>query len=652
MSFVKQKHHQQKISGRGSVSSQVERALAFQQAGRLQEAKKYYRKILKHNPHNIDALHLMGVLASQLGKEDVAFDYISKAIQIAPRFPEALNNRGLINEKLSRDDAAVCDYNDAIKMKPTFVDALYNRGCLFLKKAMFERARDDFNRVISLEPCHLKATTNRGLAFKGLKDYSPALADFTQVISMSPGSHQAYNNRGNVFSKIGKKDQALSDFNEAISLAPDFAKAYNNKGALLLELKKFHDALESFEKALDLNPNFTKALNNRGLTFLALNCFENAAADFLAAIGLQPDFLGALNNLGVLYDELKMPQKALKAFDEAISINPKYADAQFNKSILLLRLGNYDMGWSLYEWRKHPEKQREFTSTLRRFAEPLWLGKEDISGKTVFLYWEQGLGDTIQFSRLAEQVSLLGGKVLLEVQEPLANLMQGLRGVHQIIRPGDKIPEFDFHCPLMSLPHALGLTIDCVPANVPYVGVSKDMLEFWRNKLGEQIQPRVGIVWSGNKLHNNDHNRSIRLAELAGNISAVSQLFSLQKEMPSEDLEYFSNCENIQHFGDDLLSFSETAALTQLMDIVISVDTSVAHLAGALGKNVQLLLPYTADFRWLEDTDKSPWYPSMTILRQGAGRSWADVMRSVNSAIDDCKLPKFHKGPPARLPGN
>ena len=611
----------------------IEHALSLQQAGKFEDAKKQYKKILKRNPKDADALHFIGVLAFQAGKQSAALDYLNKALKIAPRYAEALNSRALIHEKTSKWKIALEDYNSALSINPALIDALYNRGSLFLNRQKFKLARDDFDNLLSKQPDHLNARLHRGLALKSMGDFSAALIDFDYVISKKPNTYSALNNRGNLLSGMSKNQEALEDLNCAIKLKPRSEDAYISRGNLLQKLGNPEDAIKDFNKALEINPKSMKALNNRGFANLELSRIDHALADFQSALEIAPEISETWSNIGTLYKDINLSQKALEAYDNAIALDAENAEAQFGKSLILLRKGDFKEGWRLYEWRKHPNRKKPATSSIRQYAQPLWLGRESLAGKTLFIYWEQGLGDTIQFSRLAKRVSNLGCKVILEVQEPLTELMKNIAGVDELIQDGQAIPAFDFHCPLMSLPYALGLQFDDIKTEVRYLDVDKTRLNKWRRKIDPKCGLRVGIAWSGNKSHSNDRNRSIRLANIDKSLRAVSELFSIQKEIRPEDADYLALSQRLHHFGDELNNFADTAALVELMDVVVSVDTSVAHLAGALGKKVFLLLPYAPDFRWLEGIDKTPWYPKMTLFRQGSDRDWSRVFADVDDAI-------------------
>jgi hypothetical protein len=317
--------------------------------------------------------------------------------------------------------------------------------------------------------------------------------------------------------------------------------------------------------------------------------------------------------------------EAAACFDEALRVAPDSALAQFNKATHLLLMGDFAKGWPLYEsrWRK-PDQHGK-----RDFEAPLWLGESKIAGKTILLHAEQGLGDTIQFCRYVPMVEALGAKVVLEVPPSLKTLMTMLPGTRSLVARGEMLPLFDLHCPIMSLPLAFGTRLYTIPHNVPYLSATPQAADRWQSRLGPKHRPRIGLVWSGTQKHKNDQNRSLPLAALAPLLSLDMEFHALQKELRPDDRAYIAVGAPVAFHGDDLRDMNDTAGLTTAMDLVISVDTSVAHLAGALGKPVSILLPFTPDFRWLLTREDSPWYPSAWLIRQPAIGDWASVIGRV-----------------------
>ena len=333
-----------------------------------------------------------------------------------------------------------------------------------------------------------------------------------------------------------------------------------------------------------------------------------------------------------LHDMLRF-EAALECYDRVRALQPDFVDAHYNKSLCRLLTGDLVRGFATHEWRWETAQHRSFK---RDFKQPLWTGGEDIAGKTVLLHAEQGFGDTIQFCRYAPLVAARGARVVLEVQEPLFALMTGLQGVAELRARGEVLPDFDLHCPLLSLPRAFATRLETVPATVPYLRAAPEKTAHWGERLGVKARPRIGLAWSGRPTHKNDHNRSIELAVFLQIFAGIeADLVSLQREMRDADAELLRTRGGVVHFGADLKDFADTAALIVNLDLVVAVDTSVVHLAGALGKPVWVLLPFIPDWRWLLDRPDSPWYPTARLFRQDDSRQWDGVIARVNAALRD-----------------
>jgi hypothetical protein len=402
-------------------------------------------------------------------------------------------------------------------------------------------------------------------------------------------------------------------------------EAYYNQGLTLQGLKRPEESLVSFDNAIAIKPDFAEAYSDRGNTLKDLNRLEEAISSYYQAIAIKPDFAAAHYNSGNVFHELNRIEEAIICYNRAISITPDHVQAHLHKSLALLLAGDFRLGWKLYEWRW---KLEPFTSSMRNFPRPCWLGAEDISGKTVLLYAEQGLGDTIQFCRYVKLVKALGACTVLEVPKALAGLLNGLEGVDTVIEEGQPLPMFDFHCPLLSLPLALRTEVHSIPSPTPYLSIASGRTRAWARKLGEKKALRVGLAWSGRATHKNDRKRSLTLAELLPYLPEGYEYFSLQNEVRPEDKPLF-RMSSIRNYGEELKDFADTAAICLLMDIVISVDTSVAHLAGALGKTTWVLLPYAPDWRWLLNRNDSPWYDSVRLYRQSDDMRWDAVLEQV-----------------------
>ena len=405
------------------------------------------------------------------------------------------------------------------------------------------------------------------------------------------------------------------------------------QGLLAHQQGRLEEAQSIYVQVLKSQPQNFMALQLMGAFYLQTKNHLQAIDLLSQAIAINPSFAPCYYNRGNALQELKRLDEALASYDQAIRIKPDYADAYWNKSLALLLDGQFTQGWQEYEWRWKSKQITEKIGAVRAFTQPLWLGEQSFQDKTILLYGEQGLGDTIQFCRYADLVSKLGAKVILEVQPALVPLLKDLEGVSQIIAKGTMLPEFDYQCPLLSLPLAFKTVLETIPSSAQYIQSDNIKVSTWRAKLGEKTKLRVGIVWSGSTGHKNDHNRSLTLAQIVSHLPSQYQYICLQKELREIDKLVLSNNPHIQFYGDDLKDFTDTAALCELMDVVISVDTSVAHLAGALGKPTWVLLPYAPDWRWLLDRVDSPWYPSATLYRQEKAGDWDRVLDRVKADL-------------------
>jgi hypothetical protein len=403
---------------------------------------------------------------------------------------------------------------------------------------------------------------------------------------------------------------------------------------VLRDLKRPAEALAAFDRALQLKPDFAEALSNRGLVLHELDRLDEALAAYDRSLQLRPDLADSHANRGNALQELGRHEEALAAYGRALAAWPGHEAIYLNESLSRLVTGDLAGGWPRYEWRWQHNSE---LPPARQFAEPLWLGREPIAGRTILVYAEQGLGDTIQFCRYARLLAERGATVLLRVQPPLVALLQGLEGVSLVFGAGEAPPPFDVHCPLLSLPLAFGTTLETIPPGGAYLrptgATFAGRLAAWGARLGATDRPRVGLVWSGNVHHKNDRNRSIPLQAFAAIASPRARFIALQNEIRDADRAVLAQRGDIEWHGDALVDFAETAALVAQLDLVISVDTSVAHLAAAMGKPVWLLLPLNPDWRWLLGREDSPWYESMRLFRQTRRAAWGDVLERVGEEL-------------------
>lgn len=506
-------------------------AIQHHQAGRLQAAEQIYRQILVIEPNHFDALHLLGVIAHQLGKHDVAIDFIGQAIVSKGTEAAFHNNLGGVHRALGAIPEAVACFRRALELNPDFAEAHYN------------------------------------------------LANVLHV-------HEQRN-----------LDEVVASYRRALELKPDIAEAHNNLGEAYRALGKLPEAVGCYRRALELRLDYADALNNLGLACCEQGRFDEAAARYRQALELKPDFAEAHKNLGLLW----------------------------------LLTGNLEQGWPEYEWRLKCKKP-----SLHPFQQPLWDGGP-LNGRTILLLAEQGLGDTLQFIRYAPLVKERGGRVLVACPAALTRILARSPGIDQLVTP-DALPPFDVYAPVLSLPHIFGTVQGTIPANVPCLFADPSLTQHWREELNGQPGFKIGIAWQGNPQYSKDCQRSFPLTQFAplSHLAGV-RLFSLQKGPGTEQLSAIAGQMAVTDLGTQLDEaagpFMDTAAVMQNLDLVITSDTSIAHLAGGLGVPVWVALQRVPDWRWMLDRGDSPWYPSMRLFRQTEHGDWAEVFERIVSAV-------------------
>lgn len=479
-------------------------------------------------------------------------------------------------------------------------------------------------------PATAAAFHQRGRLLQQRGDPRQALAAYTQAIALDPSFWPAYFERGNLKLDAGDATAALKDLEKAAQLAPRQANIWLILGNAWSATGQQDRALECFRQAITLDPAYAQAHYNSGVIQYHQGELESAVESYTAAITHKPDFTLAHANLGIALEAQGDTESALERYDAAIATDPNDPSAYWNKALLLLRNGQYPEGWTLYEWRWAAGK----AGALRQYpGRPLWLGGSSIKGKTILLHAEQGLGDTIQLMRYVPMLKAAGAQVVLEVFTPLKTLFESMPGLKQVVGVGEPLPAFDLHCPLMSLPLAFGTTLESIPNDMPYVRPDPDRVIACNDRLGESDRLRVGLVWQGNPKHPGDSARSIPLAAVKGMLLDGVEFLCLQKDASPAEIEALNAFSSVKMLGSELADFSDTAAVIECCDVIISVDTAVAHLAGAMGKPTWVLLPGRADWRWLKDRTDSPWYPTARLFRQARHGIWQDVMDSVREAL-------------------
>jgi Flp pilus assembly protein TadD len=491
-----------------------------------------------------------------------------------------------------------------------------------LRAKRFADAERLFKAVLSSKPDHVGALNLLTVVLMSMECFADAETYVTHALQLDRSSDASFRNYGIILKSLGRPKEALAQFDSALKLNRRQSETWNDRGAVLNELKEQARALNDFDQAISLNPNYPYAFYNKGKSLGDLKRYDEAFAAYDQALALKPDLAEAWLGRGNLFAKLRRFDKAASAFDQALALKPDLAEASLNKAMLMLSLGDYKEGWRLYEWRW---KSAMFTSPRRVFRQPLWLGDDSaLHGKTLLLHAEQGFGDAIQFVRYLCCFKPQTHRVVLEAPAPLVRLFDGQMENIRVVARDSALPAFDLHCPLLSLPLAFGTTLQTIPASVPYLRVPAAKIARWRTLLGQRAKPRVGLAWSGQP--NVRDERHVPLESLFPLLTEAVEWHSLQKGIHDRDRAAWARAPSIKDHSALLEDFSDTAALIAEMDVVISVDTAVAHLAGALGTPVWIPLWYDADFRWLRERSDSPWYPTATLFRQTVDGDWSDVI--------------------------
>jgi tetratricopeptide (TPR) repeat protein len=596
---------------------------AFQQLNRLDEALSCYDKALTLKPDMAEVHNNRAVTLAALGRVNEAVESYSRAIAVKPDYAQAYNNRGTILSDQTRKAEAIADFDKAIALMPDYIKALNNRGAALTDLDRLDEALKDHDRAIALAPQEASSHMLRAGVLIRLGRAAEALESYDRAIARNPGLAEAHDGRGTALTLLQRPQEALESCEKALALDGQSANFHNNRGSALAALDRAAEALIAHEKALSLDPHLVTAISNRAAALSRLNRLEEGLASVDRAIALQPGLAQAHINRGNFLGDLKRPGEALESFERAIALRPHSADAQFGKATMLLLAGQFEDGWSPYEWRK-----KRVSEAFHAQGRPTWTGAEDIAGKIVFVEAEQGYGDTIQFSRYLPLVADRGACVILTARAGQMRLLQSLDPRIEIVPAKSPPTEFDYHVALLSLPMAFGTRLDNIPARAPYLRADAQDVEKWRRKIGGDGF-KIGVSWQGSAY---SAERSFPLASLAGiaRLPGV-RLISLQKGAGSEQLSALPAGMQEETLGADYESgdFAETAAVMEALDLVISCDTAMAHLAGALARPIWVALRDAAEWRWLQDRDDSPWYPGMRLFRQATRGDWDSVFAAM-----------------------
>lgn len=669
----------------------IARALRHHQAGALADAEQAYRSVLARDPGNVDALHLLGVIRLQGGDAIEAETLLRRSLERLPS-AKSFSNLGAALRRQNRRSDAIDAFRKALTMKPDYAEAHANLagalrsdgqtraadqlgrrplrlganptaarldrpaaygspadlGDTEYKRGRFAQAAAAYRRALIEQPDRAGLWSNIAAARRqgGLSD--DAMSGFRTALILDPLNADAHTNFGNELKALGQADAATAAHRRAAILRPDLPAAYNNMGSVL-----GHEATPApglYRRALMIRRDYADAYYNFGSSLKAVGDEDRAEPALRRALVLRPDYVSAYNNLTLLRRDLGDPEHAIRLQTRSLRVQPDNPESHLNLALLHMLQGAFAEGFDHYEWRFRGEALKPL---WRPFSQPQWRG-EPGNGRTLLLWSEQGLGDTLQFARYVPMAQARGWRVILEAPRSLHRMLSAL-GTEVTLREREApLPNFDAHCPLLSLPLAFGTTVRTVPAPVPYLAAQPERRAAWRSRLpGDGL--RVGIVWQGNPVGKIDRGRSYPLAAAAplARIPGVT-LISLQRIHGLEQLDSLPAGMKVEVLGADVDAgddaFVDTAAIAEELDLIVSSDTAVAHLAGALGRPVWLALQTHADWRWLQGRDDSPWYPATRLFRQPHSGDWVSVfdrMAEELKAVVDGDTARLRPPPPA-----
>jgi tetratricopeptide (TPR) repeat protein len=575
----------------------LEKGMAQHQAGNLPEAEKFYREALQHNPNHPDALHLLGAVAGETGRVQEGIELISRAIAVYPSQAVYHCNLSEMQRRAGNIEGAVSAARQAIALNPKFARGYSNMGLALAAERRWEDAASALRRALEIDPHFVFAMEHLAKVLGSLKQYEDAVAVMRRVVQFKPNS----------------------------------ADALSGLGIALRENDQLPEAIEVLRRALAIEPGNFASLNGLGVALALMNQLDDAIALFREAIRIDPNNAVAVKNLGVALAERGEFEESLAKLERAIELNPDFPEAHGNLAMVSLMNGRFARGWVEYEWRWRANLT--FLATPRELSQPRWDGKP-LGGRTILLHAEQGFGDTMQFVRYVPMVAAMGGRVIVEVQRDLVRLIRRAFGAERVIAAADPLPRFDCHCPLLSLPLAFRTDLNSIPAKIPYLLADPAAAARWKERVdtvGAGL--KIGFVWAGNPKNLLDRKRSIPFEQMLKLLRQRGvRFFSLQKNAGNAT---WPADVTVVDWTSDLRDFDDTAALVANLDLVISVDTAVAHLAGAMGKRTWLMIPYVPDWRWLLRRPDSPWYPTVRIFRQSVRGDWGGVVEAVGARLGD-----------------
>lgn len=653
------------------VSGYVGLAYVLQQLKRFDEAEINLAIVLNLKPDDPDALYMMGKISAAGSDPCRAVRYFEKLLKVAPQFEIAYTDFAFLLFRAKEIEEAIDILDQGLHYFPENADFYLARGNLYLEKKIFDLAVLNFEKVVLLVPNSIEALSKLGATHFLRQDWSAALHSYRCVLEIDVKNVAALINLGKIFFQQKKYDEAIMNFNDVIHLMPSCVDGWRNKAITLREKNLLDQALVSFDRALEFAVESADLWSDKSALLLSMKRFGEALSSAERAMTLDEENLNAMINksaalfgLGRFYEAMPLLEKILKitqenetafwlfakghqyfgrhelalsSFTAALKLKPDLDSAHFDEGFSYLTLGNFSLGWKKYEyrWKCAPHLMEN-----RNFKTPYWDGKSSLAGKTLLIFYEAGYGDTIQFVRYFKMFAGLGCKLIFQTQPPLKKLLSNFDPNVLVVAAHETLPAFDTQIALMSLPLVFNTTLETIPTEEKYLDAEHALpgvVSRWREKILNNERKKIGLVWSGNPVHQQDTSRSISSEQFLRLVSDEFYFACLQKDIRPVDRSFLVLEKRVVEFSADLTDFVETAGLITNMDLVITVDTSIAHLAGALGKPVWVLLPFNADWRWLLNRSDSPWYPSMTLFRQKEIGNWDQVLDEVSARLKELR---------------
>jgi tetratricopeptide (TPR) repeat protein len=621
------------VAGMKDTTAMMQKAVDAVRSGHPAKAERSLREILKLDGKNIDALCLLGTVALDMNKADEAASLFERAEKIDPHQADLLLNLGYAYKRMGRFDEAMETYRRSLKINPRDPRLFNNMGGLMCDIGQFGSSIPYFVQAIQLKRDYAEAHYNLGNAFHEQGHFAEALKFYDQALRCKPDYPEAQINRGIALYNLWRRDEAEEVFRHVLELEPENPKALLNLGNVLRFKGRPQEAIEIYDKAIALRPRYTEAFVNRGTALRDLGKLKEAEHSFQKAIEIDPNSAIAFVSLGTMKQDFGKIEESVADYDKALSLAPKSVDAKWNKALALLALGRYDEGWALYECGLGHRAFRGAVPVRGR----AWDGREDLAGKTILIWSEQGLGDAMQFVRYADLCKQRGAKVIVQTYPPLLSLFENTSFIDKVVADARDLT-FDFQVSMMSLPHLFKTKVETIPADIPYLFASEDYRQKWHSRFDEFKGARVALVWAGAGRPDQvnaalfDKRRSLTLDRLEPLLSTENAtFFSLQIGPLSEQTIRYQD--RIVDMTADIRDFSDTAAFVENMDLVLSVDTSVVHLAGGMGKPVWVMSRFDACWRWLQNRETSPWYPSARVFGQKKMGEWDDVIERIRTEL-------------------